>query len=332
MKCKPIAIRVLLIALSLFLMLPLTLGCGKQEKDGKITVVCTVFPLYDWARQICQFTDVELILLTDNGTDLHSYQPPADDMIQIATCDLLLTVGGPSDAWVEEALRQHPSEDRQVCRMWDLEGITLRQISEESLLCQEEDCSDTDHAHDHGGNEIDEHLWLSLKNAMIGCDAIASRLCELDAPNSEIYQKNLEDYLVHIRALDQAYSEAATASENPAVLFADRFPFVYLMEDYGIRYGAAFRGCTTDADADFDTILRLSSRVDEWGLSYVLTTENPVSGLAEQIRANTKNKNQTILAMNSLQSVTDKQLDEGITYLETMKQNLETLRIVLTNQ
>ena len=331
MSGKRTGLRIIAALMICFLLLPAAVGCGKQAKNERLTVVCTVFPLYDWARQICLSSDAELILLTDGGTDLHSYQPTAEDMIQIATCDLLIMVGGASDAWVEEALAAHPSEQRSVCRLSEVEDMTLRQISEESLLC-EENCTDEHHDHDHGHETADEHLWLSLKNAKISCEEIARQLKKLDETNQETYQRNLEAYHAELDALDKAYAQAVSSQITPSVVFADRFPFVYLMEDYGVRYAAAFRGCTTDTDADFDTVLRLASRVDEWGLTYVLTTEKPTQGLAEQICANTKSKNQKILAMHSLQSVTRRQMEEGMTYLNVMEQNLEILKIVLTNQ
>jgi zinc transport system substrate-binding protein len=146
-----------------------------------------------------------------------------------------------------------------------------------------------------------------------------------------VYEENLKDYLLALEALDEAYAAAVAAVRCPRVLFADRFPFVYTMEDYGIEYVAAFRGCTTETDASFETVIRLASRVDEWGLSCVLTTEHPIEGLAAQICANTQGKNQRILAMRSLQSVTKKQLESGVTYLDTMTQNLSVLKEVLTN-
>ena len=319
----------ILIVLSALLSLSLLGGCGAKEEKKGVTVVCTIFPLYDWARQLTAGTETEVKLLADNGADLHSYQPSAEDVIEIATCDLLIMVGGASDRWVEEILNSQPGEDRRVCRVSELEGITLRQISEESTedTCAEEDCHDHDHDH-----EMDEHLWLSLKNAVRGCEEITEELKKLDEANSEIYDRNRNAYAEQLLALDTEFREAAEAAQSPSVVFADRFPFVYLMEDYGIRYRAAFRGCTTETDADFDTICRLAEQVDQWGLSFLMTTESPTEGLAEQVRANTKTKDQRILVMNSIQSVTRAELAEGRTYLNDMRENLDVLRQGLLGQ
>lgn len=315
-----------------FCFLSLT-GCSADQDEDKLTIVCTVFPLYDWVMKLVNTNqNAEVILLADNGTDLHSYQPSAEDIVQMNTCDLLIMVGGTSDTWVTKALYMGEELPR-VCRISDLEGITLREISAESLIadCEDEACEDTDHdhGHDHGAESVDEHLWLSLKNAAVACDAITRELCELDETNLELYQANLASYLASLETLDRSYTELVAEVENPTVLFADRFPFVYLMEDYGVRYAAAFRGCTTDTDADFETIRRLAAKVDEWHLSSMLVTESAVTGLADQIRANTRDKNQSILVMNSLQTVTKKELESGVSYLGIMTDNLDVLREAL---
>ena len=281
------------------------MGCGTEEGEDKIRVLCTVFPLYDWARSVVGDSEtVEVSLLVTNGTDLHSYQPSAADVMRIASADLFFYVGGPSDAWVEEVLRTQPSETRVDLAMMEIPDIILREISADStLVCENEEC----HDHDHG--TTDEHLWLSLSNAKLCAAAMTEELCRLNEAETANYRENLTNYTAELDKLHGEYSDATAQSTLPMLLFADRFPFVYLLEEYGIDYFAAFEGCSADPAATPETILRLAAVVDEHRLSVIMITENGMQDLAQSVRGATRAKDQTILSLNSMQSVTKSEID-----------------------
>lgn len=300
----------------LLLCLPLC-ACGTKKNEARVTVVCTVFPIYDWVRNIVGETDgVRVLWLADNGSDLHSYQPSAEDMIDIATADLTVFVGGASDSWVRDAVKNSSSGEGMA--LSEIDGVTLRAVSRESGHTHDGE-EESDHHH-----ETDEHLWLSLKNAAAAVRAICEKLCELDESCAETYRLNADRYLAQINAWDQRYSELNASSLY--LIFADRFPFVYLTEDYGMEYQAAFSGCTTDTDADFSTVIRLAEAADRHQARCILVTESSDQSLAQSVIRATQSKNQTVAVMNSLQSVTAAQCADGVTYLSVMEENFETLR------
>ena len=311
--------KILCLLLCLCCLFPLASGCGKRD-DGKITILCTVFPLYDWVKNIVGESEtVEVSLLITNGSDLHSYQPSAEDIIRISSADLFFYVGGSSDAWVEETLKTQASDDRIDVKMTEIPDIRLREMCIDSTA--------EHHDHDHGG--VDEHLWLSLFNAKIASAYVTEQLSELDEEYAETYRENFNAYASSLDALDQEYTSFVSSLDAPRMLCADRFPFVYLAEDYGISYLCAFEGCSTDANASAETISRLAKALDTYALSSIVTTERPCAGLAESVRDASAAKNQKILVLDSMQSVTEKDADGGTNYLNVMKQNLETLRQIL---
>jgi zinc transport system substrate-binding protein len=291
-------------------------GCAETGEKARVSVVCTVFPLYDWTRRVVGDVEgVEVIWLSDQGTDLHSFQPSAEDVMRIASADLTVFVGGVSDGWVREALRQSSGE---ALALSEWEGVTLRCVSDESGHGHED-------GHDH---ETDEHIWLSLKNAAVSVEAIRQALGEIDGEHAEEYGENAETYLAELRELDGRYAETVAEAAEPRLLFADRFPFVYLTEDYGVDYVAAFSGCTTDVDADFSTVVRLSETADRWETEYVMVTENSDGALAEGVIRASSNPHRRVARMNSLQSVRRADAEGGVTYLSVMEENLTVLRRV----
>ena len=189
-----------------------------------------------------------------------------------------------------------------------------------------------DHDHDHEEEEeieYDEHVWLSLRNAEKLVGVIADALAEIDAEHADAYRANAEDYLEKLQALDAQYAETVNAAAYKTVLFGDRFPFRYLVDDYGLAYYAAFTGCSAESEASFQTILFLAQKLDELGLPAVLTIENPKTRMPETIVASSQAKNQKILAMNSMQGVTAQEVKAGADYLAIMEENLRVLREAL---
>ncbi len=294
--------------------------------DKELSVVATVFPAYDWARQIIGADNerVALTLLLDNGADLHSYQPTVEDIYKISTCDLFIYVGGESDKWVPDALAQASNPDMKTLCLLDALGSQAR---EEELPEGAEAHEEEEEAED--GPAYDEHVWLSLRNAETLCAAIQEALSKLDADEGNLYESNCKAYAEQLRALDQAYAEAVAGAARKTLLFADRFPFLYLAKDYGLNCYAAFSGCSAESEASFETVNYLVNRVDELELPCVLKIESSTSRLAETVIANSKAQNAQILELNSLQSVTAQGVADGVTYLGVMEENLEVLKQAL---
>ncbi|MBR1854294.1 MAG: zinc ABC transporter substrate-binding protein [Lachnospiraceae bacterium] len=315
--------------------------------DG-VRIVTTIFPEYDWVREILGDNpgNAEVTMLLDNGVDLHSYQPTAADILKIATCDLFIYVGGESDEWVEDALEEATNQEMVVINL--LETLGDRAKEEEIVEGMETegehdhadeeradggqingDRADVDRDHDAEEVEYDEHVWLSLRNTSLLCDAITDALVQKDAANADIYKANLERYKERLSALDAEYQSAVTAGAKKTVLFGDRFPFRYLTEDYGLSYYAAFVGCSAETEASFETIVFLANKADELGLSAIMKIENSDGRIAETIRNNTAKKNQQILTLDSMQSATSQDVAKGTTYLGIMENNLKVLKEAL---
>ena len=499
--------KITALLLALMMLAGVLAGCGKPKdagKAGKLKVVTTIFPEYDWVRAILgdKAENAEITMLLDNGVDLHSYQPTADDIVRISDCDLFVYVGGESDGWVENALKNAANKNMKVINLLEVLGDSVKteetvegmqeddhghghshdeQLTEDDIrdrslsdfagawkslhpyllngdldkFCEhraeeDEDSSTTkdtylekykaswqcdaekisiegnnitftygdgktvsaeytyagyqpklddegkirsvryqfettsadapkyvqfnDHGHEPGeaehfhiyfgndgfdalmsgktnpffvkdalsvedildelmghdhGEEADEHVWLSLKNAETLVTAIANTLQELDSANKDTYAANASSYIEKLYALDGAYQSAVNGAARKTVLFGDRFPFRYLVDDYGLRYYAAFAGCSTETEASFETVSFLAKKVDELGLPCVLTIEGNNHKLAETIVRSTAGKKQKVLTMDSMQSTTSKDVANGATYLSVMEKNLSVLKEAL---
>lgn len=318
------AIIVLVMITSLFS------GCSgtTQENNGKLSIVTTVFPEYDWVMNILgeKAADADVTMLLDNGVDLHSFQPTADDIIKISNCDLFIYIGGESDEWVEDALKTVKNENMISLNLMQLLGERVKEEEEVEGMQAEEEHADEEAEE----KEYDEHIWLSLKNASGACGIITDALCEADEKNAENYKANLLEYTVKLNALDEQYEKAVKNASKKTVLFGDRFPFRYLFDDYGLEYFAAFKGCSAESEASFETISFLAKKTDELGLNYVMTLEGTDSKIAETVIENTKNKNAKILSMNSMQSITASDVENNASYLDITEKNLEVLKTALS--
>ena len=333
--------KITALLLALFMLVGALAGCGKQNdtnQTDKLSIVTTIFPEYDWVREILgeKADNAEITMLLDNGVDLHSYQPTADDIVKISDCDLFIYVGGESDEWVEDALRNAANRNMKVINLLEVLGDSVKTeeivegMQEEEY--EHEDAEEHEHEdaeeHEHE-EEADEHVWLSLKNAKMLVRVISKALQELDPDNKDIYAANADAYVKRLSALDADYQAAVDAASNKTILFGDRFPFRYLVDDYGLRYYAAFVGCSAETEAGFETISFLAKRVDEWKLPCVLTIEGAQHKIAETVVRNTTAKNQRVLTMDSMQSTTSKDVKNGTTYLSVMEKNLSVLKEAL---
>lgn len=481
-------------------------GCGQKNSneqadntdDGKLKVVTTIFPEYDWVKEIAgdEISNIDLTMLLDNGVDLHSYQPTSEDILKISDCDLFVYVGGESDSWVDDALKNATNKDMQVINLlddlkdsikteesmpgmqaeeghnhgyahfedsdvqdrtlsdWDgdwqsvypyLQDGVLDEVMEKKAESGEKTAEEykeyyengyktdvsqitidaenntmcfvkngvaskatyeykgyqiydyesgsrgvryffeatsgdadapkyvqfsdhgiapgkAEHFHIYAGNdgfdalseemenwptyypadmsgkeiaedmleheekEYDEHVWLSLKNAQTLCKAIAEALETADPEHKDVYAANVDSYLEKLSSLDGQYQDAVANASQKTLLFGERFPFRYMVDDYGLKYYAAFAGCSAESEASFETISFLAKKVDELGLKNIMTIENSDQKIAKTIRDNTKDKNQEILSLDSMQSTTSEDVKNGTTYLSVMESNLDVLK------
>ncbi len=333
----------------------------KKNEDGKIKIVCMIFPQYDWLRKVIgeQIDHYDIKLLLDNGSELHSYQPTVEDMAEISSSDFFFYVGGESDSWVEDALKSAKNPNLKAVSLLEMledyakveeeiegaaghkhehgdtdheeeENISIIDIYQEDNAYEAEDKIEYSHEEveeEHGhGEEYDEHMWLSLKNAQAAVEKLSQILRELDPENASIYTKNSQQYEQNIQALNIQYETIVKNAKRKIILFGDRFPFRYLADDYGLTYYAAFEGCSAETGVSFETIIFLAGKMNEENLPVIFTLENSNEQLAQVIVENTKEKNQEILTLHSMQSVTRKQLEQdGFSYLGLMQENLNVL-------
>lgn len=318
------------------------IGCGKRSgqelpgtsKDGEgLKIVCTIFPQYDWTKQIlgAQSDRMELTLLMKNGSDLHSYQPTVWDMVKISEADLFIYIGGESDFWVEDALANAKNPNiRALNLMETLESSVKEEEHIEGMQEVRGHAHEEEEEHVHEEEpEYDEHIWLSLRNAEAACKSIMDALCSLDEENSHFYRQNYIDYMEKLDALDMEFCTVTDQASQKTLLFGDRFPFRYLADDYGLSYYAAFAGCSAETEASFETITFLAGRAGELNLPAILTIDGSDQKIARTIADNTKTRDQKVLMLDSMQSVSEQDIEAGENYLSIMERNLEVLREAL---
>lgn len=325
----------------------------EKGNSNKISIVCTTFPQYDWVKNILgeEAERFYVTLLLDNGVDMHSYQPAVKDIATAGSSDLFIYVGGESDTWVEDALKEAKNKDLKAINLMEtldnfvkeeevVEGMqeerkSLGHSHEKSSKEKQEQTQKESHENSQEINgqkeaadeepEYDEHIWLSIRNAEIMVKNIEKAIEQLDSDNAKVYQTNAENYIKKLDTLDKQYANTIQNAKYKAILFGDRFPFRYMADDYDLKYYAAFAGCSAETMAGFETVTFLAKKADELRLPVILTIENSDGRIAEAVKSNTTKKNQKILAMNSLQSVTKEQIADGITYLQVMQENLSVL-------
>lgn len=353
---------------------------GQTAADGKPTVMCTVFPVYDWVKNITRGSGkFDVRLLTANGGDLHSFQPSAKDIADIKNSELFVYIGGNSDQWADDIAAESPQ--LTSLRLFDVLGDSLAEENNDNTAVSHShggtshihadtaeldgnnthdehtddvhshDRHDDSHTHDehshnehadgdhthnihsHDGHadekEYDEHIWLSLRLAEKSVTALRDELIALDPENEKIYTANAAEYIAALQSLDNEYMAATEGSRDKTVILADRFPFLYLMQDYGITCYAAFPGCTSDTAASFSTVVYLIERLNEHKKSAVLILEGSNQSVAETVIADSTQKGAAVEVINSCQSVTARDIQSGASYLDIMRSNLNALKRAL---
>lgn len=309
--------RSISLVLIVCLLAALLCGCGSApaEESGKLKIVTTIFPLYDWTKNLLgdRADEVELVQLLDDGVDMHSFQPSVSDMITVSSCDLLIYVGGESDAWVADALAERTNPDMIAVNLMDALGErALREELVEGMEGESEDVPD-------------EHIWLSLQNAEILCAVIRDALCALDAEHSRSYEAAFAVYDAKLEQLDADYRAALDAAPGHTLIFADRFPFRYLTEDYGLDYFAAFPGCEAETEASFATVIFLAEKADELGVRRLCVIETSDGKLARTVIENCRGGELGTVTLHSMQGA----VGDG-DYLSLMEQNLNAIKEALS--
>ena len=341
--------KILSAVVAAFLALGSLTACNTAgaKGNGKLRIVTTIFPEYDWVMNVLgdKASGADVTMLLDNGVDLHSFQPTAADIMKISSCDLFIYVGGESDEWVEDALKEAVNKDMVVINLLDELGDSVKEEElVEGMQGEDEEEHDHDEDHDHdehdedhdhehhheeGEVEYDEHVWLSLRNAQVLVKSISDALQKIDAANAEAYKKNADSYIESLKVLDADYKAVVDSASTKTILFGDRFPFRYMVDDYGLTYYAAFVGCSAESEASFETITFLAKKVDELSLTAIFTIEGKDKRIAETISQNTASKDQKILTLDSMQSVSSSDIKNGTTYMSIMETNLSVLKEAL---
>ena len=303
--------RVLAVLLAAIMFCVAFSSCGGTESDDDKTVkiICTSHVVADWVENIIPDDGYEVIFIGKKGSDMHNYQPTASDIKTMSKGDLIVYIGGESDRWVADVDLGTKSP----------EFLKLIEVVD-GLKCEVEHSD----AHEHE-DASDEHIWLSFENAVSCTSAILEALQNIDGERAEALSENLELYQEKINALFEEYKAVVRDAKHDTLVFADRFPFIYLMHELNIKYYAAFSGCSAETGADFKTVIELAEKIDELSLPCVLVIEDSADGIARAVVNNTSDKNLPVLSVDSMQVYGGEEFD----YLKTMADNLEVLKIAL---
>lgn len=285
--------------------------------EASLSIVCTIFPAYDFARQLAGDT-AQVRLLLPPGSESHSYEPSPRDIIDIQQADLFLYAGGESDHWVEEILAS----------MGDNAPRTFRLTDCVTLLAEETSASMEQEAHEHGQEEaeMDEHVWTSPKNAMLIVQQLCATLCDIAPQNTQAYEGALSTYLAGLKELDAAFEETVADGKRDLIVFGDRFPFRYFAHDYHLRYDAAFPGCSEDSEPSVRTVISLVDTIRAEQIPVIFYIEFSSRKTADVLAEETGAKE---LLFHSCHNVSAEELDAGATYLSLMWNNVAALKEAL---
>lgn len=304
------------------------ISCSRSDdvRDDRPLIVATIFPSFDFARNIAgEHAEVELLV---DVTDSHSYSPTAADMLLIEECDIFIYTGGEGDRWAEDFLETIDSRDKTVINMLETVDFLLEETDEAHH--EHEHAHDHPHEHEHGADVLyDEHVWLSPTNAKAVTSAIADALCTVDSAHAEGYQAASERYMGELNALDEELKDAVDRATRKTILVADRFPFRYLCEQYGLSYHAALPGCSSAADLTAVEYEHLAEILRENELPVIFTAEYSDGTIARTVKRESGVDGVAVLTLNSCHTLTRGQIEEGNSYLSLMRANIEALKTAL---
>lgn len=315
MKLKRKLLAVITAAATVFSLCACSSESGYSNSDsGKLKIISTVFPPYDLARQIAG-DNAEISILLPPGSEIHNYEPSAKDMIAIRNCDIFLYIGGENEQWAEKLINSN-----------DTENVTaVKLIDYVPTLSEDEDEHDHDHEHDHE-HETDEHIWTSPKNAQLMLSAVYDAICKVDPSNKQTYTKNKDAYAKQLSDLDNAYRSAVDNAKNKTIVLADKFPFRYLAHEYGLEFSAAFAACSDESEPGVSTMIKLTKTIKENNIPAVYYLEFSSTKIADTLCDET---GATKLMLHSCHNVSKQDIENNISYVDLMKQNLENLKLTL---
>lgn len=285
-----------------------------NSDSGKLKIISTVFPPYDLARQIAG-DNAEISILLPPGSEIHNYEPSAKDMIAIRNCDIFLYIGGENEQWAEKLINSN-----------DTENVTaVKLIDYVPTLSEDEDEHDHEHEHEHE-HETDEHIWTSPKNAQLMLSAVYDAICKVDPSDKQTYTKNKDAYAKQLSDLDDAYRSAVDNAKNKTIVLADKFPFRYLAHEYGLEFSAAFAACSDESEPGVSTMIKLTKTIKENNIPAVYYLEFSSTKIADTLCDET---GATKLMLHSCHNVSKQDIENNVSYVDLMKQNLENLKLTL---
>ena len=295
-------------------------GCGNKlsnNEDGKkINVVATIFPQYDFTRQIAK-DKVNLKMLIPPGAESHSYEPTPQDIINIQKSDLFIYVGGENDEWIKDILNSMDTSKKTIISLVDCVNTCEEDFK---TIAPDQEISHNE------SKEIDEHVWTSPANAKKITEKISETLCKLDSKNSDFYIKNTKEFVNQLSILDNNFKKIVSNSKRKTLVFGDRFPFRYFVEEYGLNYYAAFPGCASQTDTNATKIAFLIDKIKQNNIPVVLKMELSNENIAKSLAEATNTK---VLTMYSCHNAPKDDFENGVTYLDYMNKNLNVLEEAL---
>lgn len=321
--------KILLVMALTCLMVAVFGACSKsketesKKEDGKVKVMATIFPEYDFVRQIGK-DHVDVSMLLSPGAESHSFEPTPKDIKNIEKADLFLYVGGDSDEWVGNILDSLKKDKLKIMTIMDC----VQLVEEETVegMTPEKEEAEEKESEEEEGPEYDEHVWTSPRNAKLIAQKICDQLCEIDPKNSEDYKANAKAYLAELDQLDQQFKTVVEQGKRKEIIVADRFPFRYFVEAYGLKYYAAFPGCSTDTEANASTVAFLTKKVKEDKIPVVFHIELSNEKMCQSIAENTGAKSKLL---NAVHNISADDFKNGVTYMDLMKNNVEALKEAL---
>lgn len=315
MKLKRKLLAVITAVATVFSLCACSSESGYSNSDsGKLKIISTVFPPYDLARQIAG-DNAEISILLPPGSEIHNYEPSAKDMIAIRNCDIFLYIGGENEQWAEKLINSNDTENVTAVKLIDY----VPTLSED----EDEHGHDHDHEHEH---ETDEHIWTSPKNAQLMLSAVYDAICKVDPSNKQTYTKNKDAYAKQLSDLDNAYRSAVDNAKNKTIVLADKFPFRYLAHEYGLEFSAAFAACSDESEPGVSTMIKLTKTIKENNIPAVYYLEFSSTKIADTLCDET---GATKLMLHSCHNVSKQDIENNVSYVDLMKQNLENLKLTL---
>lgn len=318
--------KILILLMAVLFVIPLqactnNANAANKAEDQRIQVVTTIFPQYDFTREIAgELADITMLL--PPGSESHSFEPTPQDVIKIQNCDIFIYVGGDSDHWVDEILTSMDTSNMKIISLMEC----VETVEEELVEGMEHDHEEGEAHDDHRHGEYDEHVWTSPKNAEKIVQVISAALCEADPENASSYEESTKAYQAQLTALDTSFREVTENAKHKVLLFGDRFPFRYFADEYGLTYYAAFPGCAAETEASAKTVAFLIDKVKEENIPVVFHIEFSNGKMADAICLDTGAEKRLL---HSCHNVSRADMEAGTSYLNLMEQNVEILKEAL---